>query len=94
MRDQQNDRLAGWPFVFPFYVLFQDRLQWWPLDEIESFAADGVWCSSTTGLFEAVWHRMFGEPLSQYSRESDPALPLYLKWEIPTFFSYGDEEVI
>jgi hypothetical protein len=20
--------------------------------------------------------------------------PLYLKWEIPTFFSYGDEEVI
>ena len=28
---------------------------------------------------EAVWHRMFGEPLSQYSRESDPALSIGCK---------------
>ncbi|CAJ1438838.1 unnamed protein product [Effrenium voratum] len=64
---------------FQFYtgsqsIVRKDRLQWWPLEEIQTFAADGIWCSDTTGLFEAVWHRMFGEPLSQHPRGHDPAL--------------------
>eukprot|EP00439_Symbiodinium_sp_Y106_P033913 s7236_g4.t1 len=85
--------------LFQFYtgsqsVVRKDRLRWWPREEIEAFAADGVWCSDTTGLVEAVWHRLFGEPLSQHARQEDPALPLFLKWGIPTFFSYGDEGVV
>eukprot|EP00931_Biecheleriopsis_adriatica_P104672 TRINITY_DN79315_c0_g1_i1.p1 TRINITY_DN79315_c0_g1~~TRINITY_DN79315_c0_g1_i1.p1 ORF type:complete len:677 (-),score=126.76 TRINITY_DN79315_c0_g1_i1:7-1998(-) len=85
--------------VFQFYtgsqsIVRKDRLKWWPREEVQAFAEDGVWCSDTTGLFEAVWHRMFGEPLSQYTRERDPSLPLYLKWEVPTMLSFGDEGVI
>ncbi|CAK8986558.1 KH domain-containing protein [Durusdinium trenchii] len=85
--------------VFQFYtgsqaIVRKDRLQWWPLQELRIFGADGVWCSNTTGLFEAVWHRMFGEPLSQHPREHDPDVPLYLKWGIPTWYSFGDEETI
>ncbi|CAE7584282.1 unnamed protein product [Symbiodinium sp. CCMP2456] len=53
----------------------KDRLRWWPRAEIEAFAADGVWCSDTTGLVEA----------------TSTLGPLFLKWGIPTFFSYGDE---
>ena len=34
-------------------LTLQDRLGWWPREEIETFAADGVWCSDTTGLVEA-----------------------------------------
>ena len=54
-RARSKDDASG---VFQFYtgsqsIVRKDRLQWWPLAEIESFAADGVWCCSTTGLFEA-----------------------------------------
>eukprot|EP00928_Gymnodinium_smaydae_P055182 TRINITY_DN38777_c0_g1_i1.p1 TRINITY_DN38777_c0_g1~~TRINITY_DN38777_c0_g1_i1.p1 ORF type:complete len:655 (+),score=80.87 TRINITY_DN38777_c0_g1_i1:57-2021(+) len=85
--------------VFQFYtgsqsVVREDRLRRWPLKEYQTFAADGVFCQRFTGLFEAVWHRMFGEPLSQHTRESDPSLPLYLKWETLTMYSNGDEGVI
>ena len=48
-------------------ALRQDRLRWWPREEIEAFAADGVWCSDTTGLVEA-WSSNLG---SRVAAEND-----------------------
>lgn len=90
---------GGASAVFQMYtgsqaIVHKDRLRLWPRASYEELAADGAFCSEFTGQFEAVWHAMFGEPLSQWPRERDPSLPLFLKWAIPTFYSYGDEGVI
>jgi len=90
---------AGANSVFQFYtgsqsVVRRDRLRAWPRAALAALGADGVWCSDFTGYIEAVWHAMFGEPLSQWPRDADPRLPLYLKWSVPTKYSYGDEHVI
>jgi len=75
-------------------IVRRDRLRLIPKSWYAEFAADGAFCSNYTGLFEAIWHAMFGEPLAQWPRETDPSLPLYLKWGIPTMYSFGDEGVI
>lgn len=45
-------------------------------------------------LLEAAWHVLFGEPLKTLPRESNPAVPLALKWSVPTITSYGTLGVI
>merc|ERR1712168_336522 len=85
--------------LFQFYtgsqsIVRKDRIHLWPRSEYAAFGADGPFCSEFTGYFEAVWHAMFGEPLSQWPREHDPSLPLYLKWGTISLFSLGDEGVI
>lgn len=85
--------------LFQFYtgsqsVVRKDRILAWSRDEYATFMADGPFCSEFTGYFEAVWHAMFGEPMSQWPREHDPSLPLYLKWSVLSLYSYGDEGVV
>jgi len=91
--------LAGANAYFRMYtgsqsVVSKDRILAWPKAELAALGADGPFCSEHSGLFEAVWHSMFGEPLSQWPRERDPRLPLYLKWGVSTLFSFGDEGVV
>jgi len=91
--------IAGASAHFQMYtgsqsVVHRERLRLWPRARYEEFAEDGAFCSQFTGQFEAVWHAMFGEPLSQWTRERDPSLPLFLKWGVPTITSFGDEGVI
>lgn len=95
----QPEAALGGSSVFQFYtgsqsVVHKDRIRLWPKAELEAFSVDGWFCSEFSGFFEAAWHIMFGEPLSQWPRERDPSLPLILKWGVPTLFSYGDEGVI
>lgn len=90
---------AGASEVFQFYTGSQsmvrsDRIRAWPREWYAAMGANGAFCSEFSGYFEAVWHVMFGEPLSQWPREDDPRLPLFLKWGVPTKYSYGDERVI
>jgi len=75
-------------------VVHKDRIRVVSRETYAALGADGPFCSKYSGLFEAVWHVMFGEPLSQWPREQDPALPVYLKWGVPTIYSFGDESVI
>jgi len=75
-------------------VVHRDRIRAWSKSKLAALGADGEFCSKYSGLYEAVWHAMFGEPLAQLPRERDPRLPLYLKWMILTFYSSGDEGVI
>jgi len=81
--------VAGASAFFQFYtgsqsVVHKDRIRAWQRADFMTLGADGPFCSEFSGYFEGVWHVMFGEPLSQWPRERDPALPLYLKWSIPT----------
>lgn len=85
--------------VFQFYtgsqsVVRRDRLRAWPREQLAAFGSEGEFCTEMSGYYEAAWHRMFGEPLSQWPRELDPRLPLHLKWGVRTKYSYGDEGVI
>lgn len=90
---------AGASALFQMYtgsqsIVHKERIRAWPRDSFRDLGADGAFCAEFSGQFEAIWHAMFGEPLSQWPRERDPSLPLYLKWAVPTMFSYGDEGVI
>jgi len=85
--------------MFQFYtgsqsIVRKDRILTWPREEFATFMEDGPFCSEFTGYLEAVWHAMFGEPMSQWPREHDPSLPLYLKWSVLSIYSYGDEGVV
>lgn len=75
-------------------VVHRDRARLWSRAELAALAADGPFCSKFSGFYEAVWHAMFGEPLAQPPREGDARLPMFLKWGIPTLYSYGDEGVV
>ena len=79
-----------------FLSLFQDRLQWWPLEEIENFAADGVWCSSTTGLFEAwmlkgvmdIWH-LSGDAAHESGHMVEQQIPSMIRLRNGPIYGYG-----
>ena len=79
-----------------FLSLFQDRLQWWPLEEIENFAADGVWCSSTTGLFEAwmlkgvmdIWH-LSGDAAHESGHMVEQQIPSMIRLRNGLIYGYG-----
>mmetsp|Transcript_19954 Transcript_19954/g.46426 ORF Transcript_19954/g.46426 Transcript_19954/m.46426 type:complete len:666 (-) Transcript_19954:36-2033(-) len=75
-------------------IVHKDRIRLRSREEYANLAADLQFCSDATGQMEALWHAFFGEPLSQWPRELDPRLPLFLKWGVQTLYHYGDEGVI
>eukprot|EP00929_Paragymnodinium_shiwhaense_P057748 TRINITY_DN28908_c0_g1_i1.p1 TRINITY_DN28908_c0_g1~~TRINITY_DN28908_c0_g1_i1.p1 ORF type:complete len:566 (+),score=86.76 TRINITY_DN28908_c0_g1_i1:113-1810(+) len=75
-------------------IIRADRIRSRPKSDYVGHAAALEFCSEHTGLYEAVWHYMFGEPLAQWPRASDPGVALYLKWRGFTWFFFGDEGVI
>ncbi|CAD7952466.1 unnamed protein product [Amoebophrya sp. A25] len=52
------------------------------------------WFSNNSGLLEAAWPVLMGEELTEVSREADVRLPLALKFDIITKYSYGWNDVI
>ncbi|CAD7971924.1 unnamed protein product [Amoebophrya sp. A120] len=52
------------------------------------------WLSNNSGLLEAAWPAILGEPLTEPTRDEDPRLPLSLKLSITTRYSDGQAGVI
>ena len=85
---------------FTFYIASQavvrkDRVLRQPRSWFGSFFhQDLIWFSNNSGLLEAAWPVLMGEQLTEPSREADHRLPLSLKLDMITKYSFGWNDVI